>query len=356
MINQRVPMRFRILTIFCSWVLLVAGTAQVFGQGETDIEERVKLGQTTMQFLSVSVHPQAAATGDAVTARAMGSGSMFYNPAGMASMEEDVHLSLAQNNWISDIGYNQGAIAFQPGNGSYGVLGVTVMAVDYGAIDEVIRANNQKGFLKIGTYSPSAMAAGVGYARRLSDRFSVGGHVKYAKQALGESTIRVEGDPISGDATFNRRDNTETVLAADFGVIYRTGFRSLNFAMSVRNFSRELTYVEESVELPLNFQVGLSMDMVDVMPLNQNVHSFLVSIDASHPRSYSERISVGGEYVFMNTVALRAGYISPADEQGINVGVGLQQNIGDVGFGFDYGYSAYGVFGNVHRLAIQLGL
>src|SRR3712207_8583717 len=43
---------------------------------------------------------------------------------------------------------------------------------------------------------------------------------------------------------------------------------------------------------------------------------------AENPRDYSEQIRLGGEYTFMNTLALRAGYVFPTDEEGFNLGFG----------------------------------
>ena len=129
----------------------------------------------------------------------------------------------------------------------------------------------------------------------------------------------------------------------------RTGFRSLNFAVNVRNFSGEIQYAEQNVELPLNFRMGLSMDLIDFAPQYEDTHSFLMSVDATHPRAYEEQVKVGGEYVFMNTLSLRAGYTYPTDEESVNLGAGLRLPIGDASFGFDYSYTDFGIFDTVHR-------
>ena len=86
------------------------------------------------------------------------------------------------------------------------------------------------------------------------------------------------------------------------------------------------------------------------------MHSLLLSVDAVHPRSYIEQVKVGGEYTFLNTISLRAGYIYSSDDQGVNMGAGLQTELGGMEAGFDYAYSQFDVFGNVHRFAVQLGL
>lgn len=338
--------RFGIASVILC-IIAVSGAGDLMGQGM--LEERTKLAQTGMQFLSVSVDARAAAMGDAMTAQDVSSVAMFYNPASMASMNHSVHVALGRNQWIAGINHNLASIAFRPANGAYGTVGFSLLSVDYGELLGTIRSDTEQGFTDTGTFSPTSLAAGVGYAREISDRFAVGAHVKYARQALGSSVMSINN---AGNRT--EQDNSVSTMAVDFGVLYRTGFRSLNFAVSARNFSRELTYAEESFELPLSFQVGVAMDLMDFTAFDQNIHSFMIAADAMHPRDYMEQARVGAEYVFMNTLALRAGYVFPVDEQSINLGAGLQLALGGIGFGFDYTYTEFGTLGNVNRLSLQL--
>lgn len=310
-----------------------------------------KAAQTGFKFLSMSLDPRAAAMSGALTAQDMGGSiSMFYNPAGMAYMTGTTDVAVMQTQFIADINYNAGTIAFSPRGGLYGNFGVSVVAVDYGDFEGTIRANNESGYVDTGIFSPTALAVGVGYARALSDRFAIGGNVKYANQNLGDHyTGRADGELVSDDYS-------SSTVAFDFGVLYKTGFRSLNFAMSVRNFAQELKYEQESFELPLTFRIGVAMDVMDLTSMNQDMHSFRVAVDAVRPRDYAEQLSIGGEYLFMNTLALRAGYTFPTDVEGVNLGVGLQQRLAGFGFAFNYAYTTFDVFDAVHRLGIQLSL
>ncbi len=221
--------------------------------------------------------------------------------------------------------------------------------VDYGEVTETIRTDETgddgtQGYEIIGTLNPSALAVGVSYARALTDRFAIGGNVKLARQALGN--VAVAGDV----GNLEEQNYALSTAVFDFGILYRTGFRSLNLAMSARNFSQELTYAEESFELPLNFRIGLSMDVMDLTAMDPGMHSLIVSVDTERPRDFSEQVKLGAEYLFMNKFAVRAGYVAPTDEQGLNFGFGLN-NI--AGFDIDYAYSQFGIFGNVNRFMIR---
>jgi hypothetical protein len=330
-------------------------TPFAYGQeGGFQDPEVSKSAQTGFKFLSLSVDARASALGGALTAGDQaGSVSMFYNPAGMASMEGVTDVAVMRTQFIADINYNAGSIAFRPADGVYGVFGLSVVAVDYGDFEGTVRDVTESGYYEWGSFSPTALAVGVGYARALSDRFAIGGNVKYAHQDLG--AFPVTGSVNAGLETDSYKQGT---VAFDFGVLYKTGFRSLNLAMSVRNFSRELKYEQENFELPLTFRIGVEMDVMDLASgsLNPNVHSLRVAVDAVRPRDFAEQLTIGGEYLFMNTLALRAGYAFPTDTEQFNLGVGLQQRLAGFGFAFNYAYTSYDIFDAVHRLGIQLSL
>ena len=343
--------KYRNITLVLACFLLLFSVPSAAGQEVEGGSENQKRAQTGMKFLGVSVDPRAAALGNAMTALELQSSTaMFYNPASMAQLEGG-HLGLGQVQWISEINYNQASLAFSPLDGQYGVVGLSIVSANYGELEETVRSDNRQGYEDIGTFSPSALAIGVGYARQLSTRFSIGGGVRYVRQDLGESIM---GYDESSDG-FSRQSNSLTTPAFDFGVLYKTGFRSLNFAASVRNFSPAVEYEEESFELPLMLNIGFAMNMMDFMPAMQNNHDFLLSLNAANPRDFYEQVSVGAEYKFMDLLALRAGYAYPNDTQGLNLGAGLNLSMGDLQIGADYAYTNVDVFSNVHRVGLNVG-
>jgi hypothetical protein len=314
-----------------------------------DGQERQKLAQTGLKFLSVSTDARMSGLGDAVTSFSDASASaMFYNPSTMAGMRDMVSLTANWFKWIAEIKYFSAAAAFRPFDGNFGVLGFSMTSVDYGDFKRTIFAANEDGYLDLGTYRPTAIAFGVGYAKELSEKFAVGGNVKYVRQSLGVSIVDI-------DLGGNTREETNMVdaLAFDFGILYHTGFRSLDFGMSIRNFSTELRYKQQGFQLPLTFKIGLSFNTMDLLDVDRDMHSFIVAVDASHPRDYSEQINIGGEYVFMNTFSLRAGYTFPTDEQEFTVGVGLKQRLIGNLLGVDYSYTPFGIFSDIHRFSVN---
>lgn len=353
--DSKLNKAMNIRALLCLASLLVLVSPQAFAQAEEEGEfPTTKLAQTGMKFLSVSTDPRFAAMSDAATAIEGESVSMFYNPAGMARLDRSIDISVARVEWISDISYNRASMALRPAGGRFGVVGFTLMAVDYGEFLGTVRdPGNPDGYTDTGDFSPTALSVGVGYARAVTDRFSVGAHIKYNYQDLGVSNLARSG------SDFTTRENTIGVIAYDFGMLYQTGFRSLNFAVTARNFAPEIRYEQESFQLPLALRIGISGDVLQLANAPSDLHSLVVAIDAEHPRDYPEQIKIGTEYTFMDMVSLRGGYMFPTDEQGFSLGLGVKQDVGGLRVGADYAYTDFGVFNNfnrVHRLALQLAL
>jgi hypothetical protein len=339
-----------------SWVLILLLTlCSGYMLASNTFAADAKLAQTGFQFLSVPVDARSAAMGEAMTTVPGYSLSMFHNPATMALMTSFSDFSFNQSEWIYDIKYTSGSVALNPFNGLYGTLGFSVLSVNYGDfIGTMVDPKSDKGYIDTGIFSPTAFSFGVAYAKSLSDRFAVGGHFKYVNQELGNSTLPV-GDVKDGVAESTKDvSNKVGVWAIDFGTVYQTGFKSLAFGMTVRNFSQEAKFQTEGFQLPLTFTIGLSMNVFDFISGMSDMHKMVVSVDALHPRAYAERLNIGGEYVFMDMLALRAGYLYNYDERDFTVGFGVQKFFQTRGFAIDYAYTPFGIFDNVTRMSVRL--
>lgn len=305
----------------------------------TTVFAQEKLAQTGFQFLSVSQGARATALGNAYATIENTNSALFYNPAGMARLDGGFSVSANYFNWIADIGHASLSATYTPGEGEYGVFGLSVQSVDYGDLEGTMLATNTPGYYDTGNFSPNALAVGLGYARSLTDKFHVGGQIKYVGQSLGNSVV-------PGGIT---KKNVASGMAFDFGTIYHTGYKSLKFGMFVRNFSQELKYEEEGFQLPLIFKLGISANLMDFIFTDITNQKLLLSVDAAHPRSHSEYINIGTEYSYENLIALRLGYMSAQDEQGLSFGVGLNA----MGIGIDYAFTPFGLFNTVHRFSLN---
>ncbi len=322
-------------------------------------QEHQKLAQTGFQFLSVVSDARAAAMGEAMTTLPMGASALFFNPAGMADMEGIVDIAGSTNKWIADIRHNSVALALKPNHGDYGVLGFSFQFVDYGDFYGTrVNGGSPLGYDDTGVFTlKPSFALGLGYAKQLTDQFSIGGQVRWVQQDLGESmtATNIQTYNPGTDSSYRSADTTMVnnklhPFVFDFGTQFRTGFKSLVFGMSVRNFSGEVKYASEGFQAPLVFTLGISMDIMDLTGNFGVEQSLYLSVDASHHRDHPEQVKIGLEYGLMKLVFLRAGYASSAnDETDFSYGLGVSK----FGFTFDYAYTPYGVFGSVQRMTVR---
>ncbi len=319
-------------------------------------QEYEKLAQSGFQFLSVVSDAQGAAMAEAMTGIQTGSSALFFNPAGMAEMTSFIDATASINQWIADIKHSTFSLAICPAQGNWGVIGFSLQSVDYGEFyGTQVNQATPLGYDDTGIFELNALAIGVGYAKQLTDRFSVGGQVRWVKQDLGNSMIPLISQSDDGsclDTSKVKTSNTLSPFVFDFGTQFKTGIKSLVFGMSVRNFSKEVKYVDEGFQAPLIFSLGLSMNMFDLLqelPLDQALY---MSVDACHHRDHPEQVKVGFEYKALKLLSLRGGYISDNDESGISYGVGISH----FGFTFDYAYTPFGVFDKVHRMTVRFAM
>lgn len=218
------------------------------------------------------------------------------------------------------------------------------MMWDYGSIE--VTTTTELGFnesytrfnpgLTGETINPASQCFGITYGRELTNKFSFGVTTKYATENLV-------------------REKKSTFLF-DAGLVFRTGFRSLYLAATVRNFGPDVTFINESYPLPQTFKFGVSTYLIapnNSFLLQSDSQSLLVSFDLSHPRDYDEQYNVGMEYTLMDMLALRTGYNINYDEKSLTFGIGLM--IKD--FRLDYAYEPFGkILDSVHKFTFNYSL
>jgi hypothetical protein len=302
-----------------------------------------KVGQTGLQFLKIDMSARSAGMGSAFTMMGNDANAMFHNPSGLAYFESGYDFTFTRTTWIADISYISGGIA--KSFGQWGTVGMHFITADYGKIIGTRIADTERGFEETGNVDVSAYVVGLAYAKRISDKFAMGGQLKYAGQNLGESQLTTDGETTQ---------NKVSGLAYEFGTTFYPGLlESFRFGMSIKNFSQEFQYEQEGFQLPLTYFIGIAFDALELAgDFNNDIHSLMIALDAIHPRDYAERIHLGAEYWFKNMVAVRTGYKFNYDEEGISFGAGLKYNVSGLNLKLDYAYSNFGVFESVNRISI----
>ena len=298
-----------------------------------------KVGQTGLQFLKTDLSARSAGMGSAFTMMGNDANSLFHNPSGIAYSESGYDFFFTRTTWIADITYLSGGLV--KNFDQWGSVGIHFASVDYGDIIGTRITDTERGFEETDNVDVSAYVVGLAYAKQLSNKFAMGGQIKYVGQKLGESELTLAGETV---------ENKVSGLAYEFGTTFYPGLlESFRFGMSVKNFSQEFQYEQEGFQLPLTYFIGIAFDALEMVgDTDKEKHSLTIAVDAVHPRDYSERVHFGAEYWFMNMFALRTGYKFNYDEEDISFGFGL--NIFNVKV--DYAFSNFGVFDNVNRISI----
>ena len=306
-----------------------------------------KIAQSTMNFLLVSVSPQASAMGEANIATATGVESIFSNPAAIVEMDRSFDVKFYVTQWIADINYMAGAAAWNAG--IYGAVGVSFLSVDYGTINGTqLLHSSESGMYPLGykdtgpVGNVAAYAFGITYAKAISDQFLIGGNIRLAGQNLGQTYM-----------TDKQVDNDATKLVFDAGVKYYTGIKSFRFGMTIRNFSSDLKREEIYEQLPMTFTLGAAVGMLDLfLPEHGEYNNLTLAIDFVQPNNFSERFNIGLEYKLWGQIALRTGYQTNRDLAGWSAGVGFNSSIGDYDIVFDYSWSQVSIFDDVNRFSL----
>jgi hypothetical protein len=302
---------------------------------------QTKVGSTAAPFLNIGVGPRAIAMGGAFVATANDVTSLYWNPAGASRAQSNSAL-FAHSRWFADINYNWAGAMLSMGD--FGMVGLSLNYLDYGDL-EVTTLREPEGTGEV--FNPQDLVIALTYGYNLTDRFSIGGSVKYVNQKIWN---------VSANA-----------IALDLGVLFISDIYGLRVGATITNFGTDmqldgkdlyiLTDINEQVfgnndqilaklntdsyPLPLTFRVGIAMDV-----LNFGDHRFTVGADALHPNDNAESLNIGGEYVFMNILALRGGFKSlflDNSEEGLTLGAGVNYDIAPgLGLFVDYAYQDLG--------------
>ncbi len=303
-------------------------------------QEFAKVGTMGGQFLKIDMDARSVSMGSAGMAFSGDAGAVFGNPAGLVNIQRSSFVA-SYAPWFVDINLYGASLAHN--FGQIGVFGIHFIYLDSGEMD-VTTVEDQQG-TSGKTFSVSDFALGVSYARRLTDKFSLGGNLRWVHEDLWVSAT--------------------SVFSVDMGLMYDTGFKSLRLGMNVRNFGSKFVLPdsyqdyengtplpEESeyldYDLPIEFAFGVAADVYKTF--SQRIS---IAIDGVHPSDNLERIHFGAEYAYMETGFLRAGYILRHDTAGLNAGAGVTMPMSGYKLGIDYAFSNFSILDNVHRFTLR---
>ena len=284
---------------------------------------QAKVGTAGAQFLELGVSARAIGMGEAFLSICDDASAVYYNPAGLTQLMEREAL-FTHVSYPAEINYEFAALAY-PTPRLGGVWGVGFCMLNAG--DMPYSGEYEVALNPTQTFSAKDYALSLSYARSLTDRFNVGVTFKIVDELY--DTERATG------------------WAVDVGTLYDTGFKGFKIGMMISNFGPDLTFIDESYPLPMNFKFGGVLDV-----FRRENHSAVFAVEGSHPSDNLEKFNAGFEYWFKDIFSLRLGNHFEYDVGGISAGGGVRVNISEAKLSFDYGYHDMEYLEDMHRFSV----
>ncbi|MBN1478885.1 PorV/PorQ family protein [candidate division KSB1 bacterium] len=336
------------------WLCILATLFLSTGARSQGSSSVTKVGITAAPFLEIGVGAKAYGMGGAFVGTANDASALYWNPSGMARLPRSEG-SFVHIDWLADINFDFIGFVLPAGRiGSFG-LSITSLSMDDMLVRTEDRPTGTGEYFKTGS-----MAIGASYAINLTDRFSIGFTGKYLREQIWKETA--------------------TGIAFDIGTLFTTNFHGMRIGATLSNFGMDmrmagedlLVYHDidqtqmgnndkifaelqtESWPLPLTFQVGVAMEIIQ-----SGVNRLTLALDAVQPTDNTESINLGTEYALREWVFLRAGYRNlflKDSEEGLTFGAGAILRFGTMKLKVDYSYAQFGVFNDIQCFAIGIVL
>jgi len=328
---------------------LLVASASVHSQQVT------KVGTTSARFLAIDIGARAVGMGGAYTTIAGDPSAIYWNPAGLAGFQGgQVFFNHAR--WLADISLDFAAVAIPLQKwGTLGFAGtfLTMDEMDVTTVSQPMGTGEKFG---AGSY-----AFALSYANRLTDRFSIGGNIKFIHENIYHSNANG--------------------MAFDIGTLFQSPFMGIIIGASISNYGTKMQMSgrdmliqsdvnpqisgnneninahlqTDAYDLPLLFRLGVGVDLLKGASKN----NLILAVDAIHPNDDTESLNAGMEYSFNRMAFLRAGYkalFAKDSEMGLSFGAGVRFKIaGSSDLRVDYAYQDFGVLKNIQMFTLTLG-
>ncbi|MBK6911539.1 MAG: PorV/PorQ family protein [bacterium] len=314
-----------------------------------------KVGTTAAPFLNIAVGARAVGMGGAFTAMADDATALYWNPAGIASIEK-FEVSLIHTDWLTDLRYDViGAVLPLQNSDALGAQIQLLTMPDQEVTTTQQDEQDGTGYF----FSAGSMAMQLTYGRQFTDRFKLGITGKYIREWIWHEAAATS--------------------AIDLGSVYRTDLNGMRIGLAITNFGGKMQMngrdlvrlydVDETREgnnnriisnlgtdkwpLPLTMRFGLAMEVFE-----NEKHRFSVALDALHPNDNNESANFGAEYAFREQLFFRTGYKSlflEDSEEGITAGFGVRlKTRGGPSFVLDAAYEDFGRFDAIYKYSLGI--
>lgn len=332
-------------------LLIFLSVTSVFGQN---------IITTSAPFLTISPDARAAGMGDTGVAISADANASYWNPAKTVFATNEIGASISYTPWLGKI-VNDMWLFY--GSGFYKINHKQAVAISmryFNLGDITFRDDTGQ---ELDQHNPSEFTIDASYSQLLTENLSLGVSARYINSnLLGGNSSSLDQDTRPGRS-----------VAVDLGVFYDKDLtlasKNSNVALglNISNIGRKITYTDESNRdfIPTNLRFGTALTTeidpfntitlaVDINKLmvptpdpsdttNQTLLSGMFTSFGDAPGGFSEEIkeyilSVGAEYWYNNTFAVRLGYFFESEDKGdrkyLTAGLGFRYQV----FGVDFAY------------------
>jgi hypothetical protein len=252
--------------------------------------------------LQIPVGPRGTALGGSVVGDVDGVESIFWNPAGLGSLE-GTEAMFTHTSYFADQKVNFASVATKLGD--FAVIGLNVKVLSIG---DIIVTTEDAPDGTGDVLSPTFAVFGLSLARQFTDRVLFGGTMNLVNERI--------------------LNNTASGIAFDFGVQYLTGWRGLRLGMVMKNFGTSMKFdgpdfetnlrppdsdptsanrtfrsTSASFEMPSYFTLAATYDMLS------SPEQKLAMLGSFQNNNFGgDNVSGGLEWSYRNTFAVRGSY------------------------------------------------
>ncbi|MBN1824064.1 MAG: PorV/PorQ family protein [Endomicrobiales bacterium] len=297
-----------------------------------EVQIHPKAGTTSATFLKYGIGSRAVAMGSAFGALADDASALYWNPAGLARLEQK-ELSVTHNESFENIKHDFAGYAFPVFKGYAAIAAYGLYTPeDIERRSGLNEADPYEPLTSIeGYFKAYDTAAHLSYARFINKNLSLGGSLKYIQQTI-------DTESASG-------------VAVDAGALYSFDTSPLSLGLAFQHVGTEIKFREKGYPLPMNVKLAAAYRITDrlttTFDLNQPVDNYLF-------------ISSGWEYFPVELLSIRAGYryrlngLELGDLHGLSAGLGFNFKAGETNVRLDYAFVPYSVLGDSHRMSLSI--
>ena len=256
-------------------------------------------GNSQFPFLKIGQGARGEAMGGAFVAVGDDISAAFTNPSALAHLDGGAY-TLNYTRWIANSYLVSGAMALNVG---FGVIGVNV--VSFAAEEfEVTTPTAPWGSGTMAQVGDIAIAAQ--FAKRMTDKFMLGGQVRWVQE----------------DLYLEKVSNVSYAISSFF----YTGFKSSRIAMGFRDVGKDVKVTEGgyTTTMPTRFSLGAAMEVYG--DKGSPTYATL-AFEHEFQTDYKPTNRYGAELWMQNMFALRGGYRQGFELEDWSAGFGLKYEV-----------------------------